>query len=516
MQDPRLLIHAYIDGVIDDAGFEALCRWLGESAENRRVFARLMSDHAAITDWSSELAGGALVPELSTLEEPEIERSEWIKLLSALDSKPGQAEIVELVDTTAPAGLGRIVEHRAAIVWGGAGLAAAMLLFGLLLVISQTGPTTIPSAPPIAQRPPATSSTQTTTPQSAKTQTAKTQTAKTQAVATLTATHRAQWLGPAFSVGDELEPGERLQLLAGFAEITTSRGAVAILQAPITIELTDSDNALRLHEGRLVGICRTESSKGFTVETDYCKVVDIGTEFGVRLSPAGVEATVFVGEIAMQRPNERTTLVTQNQTARLPSDGQSQVIVVEDQVAQGYTHWRPRPAIVISATINDDRFKLEIAPQGVYEDALIYSDRDYQINSLDAKGLPVELLRGDLIRMPADARLGRTRDIGELHVEVELSQRCDIYLIAASNQGTLDWVKRDYELTSMRVGLDQSDSFEREPVPEGLGVGPGASIDETYSVWKRKQPATGRVSFGSAHDQSMYSIVAVPTGKTAF
>jgi ferric-dicitrate binding protein FerR (iron transport regulator) len=121
------------------------------------------------------------------------------------------------------------------------------------------------------------------------------------AVATLTATHNAAWTGPASAApiqGDMLRPNQRLTLTAGFAEITTARGAVAILEAPATIELTDNNNALRLHTGKLVGICETESSKGFLVRTPHMDVTDLGTRFGVDATdPDVVQAYVFEGEI---------------------------------------------------------------------------------------------------------------------------------------------------------------------------------------------------------------------------
>ena len=107
----------------------------------------------------------------------------------------------------------------------------------------------------------------------------------THSVATLTAEHDAQWSTPGGTLaptsGDALRSGQRLTLTAGFAEITTNDGAVAILEAPATVELIDSNNAIRLHTGKLVGICETESSKGFLVRTPHLDVTDLGTRFGV-------------------------------------------------------------------------------------------------------------------------------------------------------------------------------------------------------------------------------------------
>jgi hypothetical protein len=135
-------------------------------------------------------------------------------------------------------------------------------------------------------------------------------------VATLTATHNAQWAeqpaegasAPGGSTsadpapGDALHPGSRLTLTAGFAEITTARGAVVILEAPATVEFTDSDNALSLHTGKLVGICETDSSKGFVVRTPHLDITDLGTRFGVDLSlPYETQVHVLEGEVALTR-----------------------------------------------------------------------------------------------------------------------------------------------------------------------------------------------------------------------
>jgi hypothetical protein len=119
-------------------------------------------------------------------------------------------------------------------------------------------------------------------------------------VATLTAERDAQW---AQRPSDDLYAGQRLTLTAGFAEITTKRGAVAILEAPATIELSDHNNALRLHSGKLVGICETDSSKGLLVRTPHMDITDIGTRFGVYAGAEATEVHVFDGEVLAQRPD---------------------------------------------------------------------------------------------------------------------------------------------------------------------------------------------------------------------
>ncbi|MEM6505461.1 MAG: LamG-like jellyroll fold domain-containing protein [Planctomycetota bacterium] len=123
-------------------------------------------------------------------------------------------------------------------------------------------------------------------------------------VATITDQVQAQWVTAngqgALPDRTLLAANQRLTLAQGFAVITTGRGAKALLQAPATIETIDSDNAIRLHRGKLVGVCETQLSKGFAVYAPNARVVDVGTEFGVAVSELGeTVASVFEGEVTL-------------------------------------------------------------------------------------------------------------------------------------------------------------------------------------------------------------------------
>ena len=157
-------------------------------------------------------------------------------------------------------------------------------------------------------------------------------------VATLTAERDAAWDR---LPGQELYAGQRFTLTQGLAEITTQRGAVAIIEAPATIELIDSPNAIHLHTGKLVGICETQLSQGFTVHTPAMDIVDLGTEFGVEVHGRQVTATVFAGEIELERPGHATQPLVANQTATL-DDSAGTRLVVEERVAEGFTLRLPR------------------------------------------------------------------------------------------------------------------------------------------------------------------------------
>lgn len=140
------------------------------------------------------------------------------------------------------------------------------------------------------------------------------------AVARLTAQTSAKWNTAKDSavpvVGGALYSGQRFSLTHGFAEVTTSRGAVARIQAPATFELTDNDNAIRLHRGKMLGICEIESSKGFLVRTPHMDITDLGTRFGVDATASdATEVHVIEGEVRVARRADDGTRIEKVLTA---------------------------------------------------------------------------------------------------------------------------------------------------------------------------------------------------------
>jgi ferric-dicitrate binding protein FerR (iron transport regulator) len=92
----------------------------------------------------------------------------------------------------------------------------------------------------------------------------------------------------------QLQPGSKLNLLQGLAQIQLSRGAVVILEGPSRIEILD-DNGIRMERGKLSARV-PESAHGFVVVSPQGKIIDRGTEFGVSVSEQGQsEVRVFEG-----------------------------------------------------------------------------------------------------------------------------------------------------------------------------------------------------------------------------
>ena len=161
-------------------------------------------------------------------------------------------------------------------------------------------------------------------------------------VATLTAEYKALWER---RPGEDLYAGQRFTLTQGFAEVTTQRGAVAILEAPASIELLDSENAIHLHAGKLVGICETDTSKGFLVRTAYLDVTDLGTRFGVSVRGADVTTTVFSGKIRLSDGIGTNEVLDAEQTARFTRREDRPRLIIEGQVAGEFSALLSSPLI---------------------------------------------------------------------------------------------------------------------------------------------------------------------------
>jgi len=105
----------------------------------------------------------------------------------------------------------------------------------------------------------------------------------------------AVWEGGAYNTGDAIRTGE-LTLREGYAELMLAHGVRLILEAPLTIDLTDPQRVL-LKAGSLVATVPPKAT-GFTVITPSSEVVDLGTEFGVSVDKqGGSEVCVLKGEV---------------------------------------------------------------------------------------------------------------------------------------------------------------------------------------------------------------------------
>jgi ferric-dicitrate binding protein FerR (iron transport regulator) len=111
----------------------------------------------------------------------------------------------------------------------------------------------------------------------------------------------SQWSvdGSASPETNTLPQGVEFQLQQGVVELKLPYDVTAIVEAPATITLID-DRTLRLDQGKALFQVPTEKGKGFTVVTPHQRIVDLGTEFGIRFSnkhPDQLELHVLQGKV---------------------------------------------------------------------------------------------------------------------------------------------------------------------------------------------------------------------------
>lgn len=115
-------------------------------------------------------------------------------------------------------------------------------------------------------------------------------------IATVRSNQHGQWAD-----GREVVDGTALHAgvwmwQSGLVELVTTSGTVLLVEAPASLEIVDTLHA-RLLTGKLV-VRMPKGCSGFVVDTPEMRVLDLGTEFGVSVSPAGEsQVQVYDGKV---------------------------------------------------------------------------------------------------------------------------------------------------------------------------------------------------------------------------
>ncbi|HEU5070183.1 MAG TPA: LamG-like jellyroll fold domain-containing protein [Verrucomicrobiae bacterium] len=121
--------------------------------------------------------------------------------------------------------------------------------------------------------------------------------ATTAAVAVLTRAADVKWSGAAGpQTGAALEPGW-VKLESGLAQIEFFGGARVLLEGPAELQLLSPSSAF-CRAGKLSAEV-PPAARGFSLGTPQTQIRDLGTAFGVEVTPAGAEVHVFQGEIEL-------------------------------------------------------------------------------------------------------------------------------------------------------------------------------------------------------------------------
>jgi hypothetical protein len=93
-----------------------------------------------------------------------------------------------------------------------------------------------------------------------------------------------------------------LRMKSGAARVRLESGAVMSWTGAVTLEFVSSMH-VRVHDGKVTASIE-ERAKGFVIETNRARLVDLGTRFGVEVSPAGhTNVVVMEGEVEIHAPS---------------------------------------------------------------------------------------------------------------------------------------------------------------------------------------------------------------------
>jgi FecR protein len=340
-----------------------------------------------------------------------------------------------------------------------------------------------------------------------------------EAIATLIDSQRVAWAEgqTPIAIGARIGP-RSIRCLSGTLKLAFDSGAMVTLEGPVYLEVL-SGMRIRAERGRI--IARVEgAAKGFAIETSNTLVVDRGTEFGVEIDPAGqTGVVVFDGEVdlsgsrsAAGRPPIKR--LVQGEAMRVDRAGSlSRIVAVErgpDDDDWSIGPSTDRDAVIRSVSDNirglDSSKYYQIVRRGLDEDAPAYVDRTHQWNGLDASGLPAFLRGADYIMTFNDGR-----SMKDLQITVDVAAAATLYIFFDGRHKAPAWLTDRFTDTGVKIGQDEG------PWPNGQGArvvsrGPGASIDNAFSVWRRDLGRDESIRLGAQGiqaAQTMYGIAAV-------
>jgi FecR protein len=328
-------------------------------------------------------------------------------------------------------------------------------------------------------------------------------------------------------IGDRsLRVGETLRVLKGEMSIAYDRGIFISLSAPAIYEFSSPMSA-RLIRGQLKARV-DKGAEGFTVKTPRAKVVDYGTEFGIDVNGLGsTDVVVFKGQVGVEytsKGGERLAVLQRlrmGQGIRVDEVGTVSrlVAITSSSFPGGVRPQAPvRPLIISSVRDNIKRpgawSFYEIVHAGLQEDGLAFVDREFhQWNGVDASGMPAYLLGADYVRMFNDDKVD---DSFEMYVTID--RPAMLYVFFDDRLTPPKWLRDNFRDTGHNIGMDVGPFTEGEleftAERFGTGVGPGASVENTLSIWQRRVPKPTTLWLGATEapntDINMYAVAATP------
>jgi hypothetical protein len=277
--------------------------------------------------------------------------------------------------------------------------------------------------------------------------------------------------------------------------------------------------------GRIRVRVTEESGHGFTVETPYGEVTDLGTEFGLDLTQKGKAGLmVFEGSVDLRvaEADTSTSYLPEKVERLFQGDGVNFEKCVKidriDSILSGSSGMfrqersemkqEEHEPIILRVKDNKRETKkfYEIVPAGLREDAIAFVDMPHEWNGMTSAGMPEYLARADYVKTFNSKGTHQP----DLKVRVTLSRPAKLYVFFNEEFEAPDWLKRRFRNTGDKIGIDEG-YRSASTVDHRLSAGPGMSINGAFDIWELIVPTPETIILGDrgASWPTMYGIAAV-------
>lgn len=136
----------------------------------------------------------------------------------------------------------------------------------------------------------------------------------------------------ALRINEPCAPG-RLGFQSGVAKFGFTEGALVTIEGPADFEILSGDQIV-VHSGKL-GAYVPSGAEGFQVKTPHVDVVDLGTEFALRVEPGnGSQVHVFDGEVELDSKLVRSDkrIITAGLAVAVDNAGNSSDVAIQEEI----------------------------------------------------------------------------------------------------------------------------------------------------------------------------------------
>jgi hypothetical protein len=338
------------------------------------------------------------------------------------------------------------------------------------------------------------------------------------------------WSDETTALANDLTVGRgRLSSTSGEYTLQFRDGSTVRVVGPASLDIK-SKMLVQLDHGRATANVPVGST-GFTIASALIDVVDQGTEFGISVDDGRTDVVVFDGKVDVNsnvgQPGPSNRL-TEGEAIKVDQQGAIGRLadVRRDSHGRWWTDDRSGSGGQVIASVSDnihggDAGKVfacyQTTFEGLREDALAFSDNPYhQWNGLTADGLPDFLLGADYIKT-----FNHYRYLRDFKMTIEFARPATLYVFADNRIAPPAWLVEQFEDTGVDIGLDEGPWLDS--IPEEFrkfdvnktAVGAGKSIDNVYSVWRRRCADGKPITLGDAGDRgegesgrAMYGVAA--------